>query len=129
MISILIGELSDAGFIAGVVLLNAILGTYQEWRAEQSAAALQQLMQATARVKRDGHEQELSAVELVPGDLVRLISGDRIPADLRLIETRNLSVDESMLTGESQAVRKKEKSLPEETPLGNGLILGMPERR
>lgn len=124
LISILIGELSDAGFIAGVVLLNAILGTYQEWRAEQSAAALQQLMQATARVKRDGHEQELSAVELVPGDLVRLISGDRIPADLRLIETRNLSVDESMLTGESQAVRKKEKSLPEETPLGERVNIG-----
>jgi magnesium-transporting ATPase (P-type) len=124
LISILIGELSDAGFIAAVVLLNAILGTYQEWRGEQSAAALHRLMQATARVKRDGHEQELSAVELVPGDLVRVMSGDRIPADLRLIETRNLSVDESMLTGESQAVQKKEKTLPEETPLGERVNMG-----
>jgi magnesium-transporting ATPase (P-type) len=124
LISILIGELSDAGFIAAVVLLNAFLGTYQEWRAEQSAAALQQLMQATARVRRDGHEQELPAAELVPGDLVRMVSGDRIPADLRLIEARNLSVDESLLTGESQAAQKKTVLLPEESLLAERINIG-----
>lgn len=117
LISVVIGELTDAGFITAVVLLNAFLGTFQEWRAEQSAAALQQLIQAMTRVRRDGHEQELSAAELVPGDLVKLMSGDRVPADLRLIEIRNLTIDESLLTGESQAVQKGGVTLPEPTPL------------
>ncbi len=117
LISVIIGELTDAGFITAVVLLNAILGTFQEWRAEQSAAALQQLIQAMTRVRRDGQEHELSASELVPGDLVKLMSGDRVPADLRLIEIRNLSIDESLLTGESQAVLKGITTLTAAVPL------------
>ena len=124
VISVVIGELSDAGFITAVVLLNALLGTYQEWRAEQSAAALQQLMQALARVRRDGHEHELSAAELVPGDLIRLMSGDRVPADLRLIETSNLSIDESLLTGESQAVQKRVVLLPDAAMLSERINMG-----
>ncbi len=124
LISILLAEFSDAGFIAAVVFLNAVLGTYQEWRAEQSAAALQGLMQAMAHVRRNGHELELSASELVPGDLVRMISGDRMPADLRLIEARNLSVDESLLTGESQAAQKKTEPLSEESALGERINMG-----
>ncbi|MBE0501401.1 MAG: HAD-IC family P-type ATPase [Desulfuromonadales bacterium] len=124
LISILLAEFSDAGFIAAVVLLNAVLGTYQEWRAEQSAAALQGLMQSMARVRRNGHELELSASELVPGDLVRIISGDRMPADLRLIEARNLSVDESLLTGESQAAQKKTEPLSEAASLGERFNMG-----
>lgn len=117
LISVVIGEFTDAVFITAVVLLNAILGTFQEWRAEQSAAALQQLLQAMTRVRRDGQEHELSAAELVPGDLVKLMSGDRVPADLRLIEIRNLSLDESLLTGESQAVLKGIVTLTAAIPL------------
>jgi len=105
-ISLLIGELSDAGFITVVVVLNALLGTWQENKAERSAANLQRLLQARARVRRDGRETGLAAAELVPGDMVLLASGDRIPADLRLCTALNLSLDESLLTGESQAVAK-----------------------
>lgn len=105
-ISIVIGEHTDAGFIFAIILLNAALGTYQEWKAEQGAAALQSLLKIYARVRRHGTEKEIPAEELVPGDICLLESGSRIPADLRLIETTNLAVDESLLTGESLSVTK-----------------------
>lgn len=105
-VSLLLGETTDAAFIMAVLVLNAGIGTWQEWRAERSAAALQQLLVVQARVRRGGKEETLSAEELVPGDIVLLESGNRVPADLRLLKARNLAVDESLLTGESLAVEK-----------------------
>ncbi|NCC30558.1 MAG: HAD family hydrolase [Chloroflexia bacterium] len=106
-ISLFLGEYTDAGFIIVVLVINAALGTYQEWRAEQSAAALQSLLKIYARVRRDGQEQRIEAEELVPGDLIVLESGDRVPADVRLLKANNLTVDESFLTGESIAADKR----------------------
>lgn len=107
VVSIVIGDAKDAGFIFGVVLLNAGLGAFQEWKAEKSAASLQLLLRILARVRRDGSDQELAAEDLVPGDIVQLESGSRVPADLRLLRVNNLTVDESLLTGESHAVEKR----------------------
>ncbi|MFC1463641.1 MAG: cation-translocating P-type ATPase [Candidatus Brachytrichaceae bacterium NZ_4S206] len=105
-VSLLLGDLKDAVFIFAVVILNAILGAVQEWRAEQSAAALQRMLKINARVRRDGVERVVDAQALVPGDIVLLESGDKVPADLRLLRTNGLAIDESFLTGESVPVEK-----------------------
>ncbi|BCR03346.1 haloacid dehalogenase [Desulfuromonas versatilis] len=118
IVSLLIGEVTDAGFIFAVILLNAALGTFQEWKAEKSAAALQSLLKINARVRRDGEESELTADQLVPGDVVLLESGNRVPADLRLFHGKGLAIDESLLTGESLAVEKTIEPLPRHVPLG-----------
>lgn len=105
-VAALLRDFVDAGFIVLVVSINAALGAFQEWRAERSAAALQNLLRIKARVRRDGHESTIPADELVLGDVVLLESGNRVPADLRLARVNGLEVDESFLTGESVAVRK-----------------------
>lgn len=107
-ISIVIKEPTDAAFIMAVLLLNAIIGGYQEYKAEKSAQALQKLLQIKATVLRDGEVSEIIAENLVPGDVVWLESGNRVPADIRLLTTRGLEVDESLLTGESLPVLKDE---------------------
>lgn len=112
-VSIAIGNLSDAGFIFAVLVFNASLGTYQEYTAETAAQALEQAMRITARVVREGRTREVDSEELVPGDLVRVGSGDRVPADMRLIETQDLRADESLLTGESVPVTKRAGDTPE----------------
>jgi len=101
-----IGEIKDAVVILIVVLLNALLGFWQEHRAEQTLVALKKLLSPVARVRRDGTETEVLATRLVPGDLVVLEAGDRVPADGRLVEAHSLEIDESTFTGESQAVSK-----------------------
>jgi len=113
LVSMAIGEWTDAGFIFAVILLNALLGTFQEWKAERGAAALQELLKINCRVRRDNQVQDLDAENLVMGDIVVLESGDRVPADVRLLDIHNLSVDESLLTGESQAVVKHVGVYPE----------------
>jgi len=118
VVSMAIGEWTDAGFIFAVIFLNALLGTVQEWKAEHSAASLQQLLKTKCRVRRDGHLQELDADHLVPGDIVVLESGSRVPADLRLLEVHSLSVDESLLTGESQAIFKEAGPCADNASLG-----------
>lgn len=124
IVSIFVGEIEDSVFIIIVILLNAVLGTYQEYRAEQSAAALQNLMTMQARVRRDGLVRSIEAEELVPGDLVLLESGDRVPSDLRLLSTNNLRVDESFLTGESEAVNKKATAeIAPEAPVSDRLTM------
>jgi magnesium-transporting ATPase (P-type) len=124
-LALIIGDVNDAVFIFAVVLLNAVLGTTQEWRAEKSASALQEMMQDTATVRRDGERQEISFEEVVPGDIVLLESGKRIPADLRLLEVSNLAVDESLLTGESLAIEKQAAPLPKaDIPIGDRLNMG-----
>ena len=117
-ISILIGDTKDAIVILAIVVLNAILGFFQEYQAEQALAALGEMQTPIVRVRRDGHVHELSAVDLVPGDIVLLEAGDRVPADGRLIEAVNLQIDESALTGESTVVEKGAAALDDaDSPL------------
>lgn len=113
-VALLLQDYKDAAFIFIVVLLNASIGTYQEWRAEQSAHSLQSLLKTRARVRRAGKRREIPAEDVVPGDIVFLESGDRVPADLRLFQVNNLSIDESFLTGESVATVKDIAVLAEE---------------
>ncbi|PSL06345.1 cation-translocating P-type ATPase [Cecembia rubra] len=113
--SILIGEGEDAIFIFLVILINTIIGTYQEFNAEKSAASLQKLLRIRSKVKRNNTAQHLDSEELVPGDLVYLESGNKVPADLRLVETLGLEIDESFLTGESQAVIKNTDVIKKDT--------------
>ncbi|MDG6257196.1 MAG: HAD-IC family P-type ATPase [Methanomicrobiaceae archaeon] len=119
VISVLIGDVKDAAFILLVVVINAVIGTAQEWKAEQSALKLQSLLQVTARVRRDDTWRTLPAEEAVIGDLVLLESGNRVPADIRLIHAANLNVDESLLTGESDAVAKTVGVLDEQIPVSD----------
>ncbi|MBT8036180.1 MAG: HAD-IC family P-type ATPase [Verrucomicrobiae bacterium] len=104
--SVVIGDVKDAIFIAGVLMINALIGTCQEKKAEQSGQALKKLLQIRAAVLRGGEVREIPAEEVVIGDVVWLESGNRVPADIRLILEHGLEVDESLLTGESLPVAK-----------------------
>ena len=106
IIAFSLGEYIDALAIGMVVLLNGMLGFVQEWRAENALEALRSMMAPTALVIRDGQERIIEARELVPGDLVVLSAGDRVPADIHLTESIQLRVDESVLSGESVAIDK-----------------------
>jgi magnesium-transporting ATPase (P-type) len=106
LVSLVIEHPTDAGFIAVILVINAAIGGYQEWKAEQSTRALQQLLQVRAAVLRDGDVREIPAEAVVPGDIVWLESGNRVPADIRLLWVHALEVDESLLTGESLGVLK-----------------------
>jgi magnesium-transporting ATPase (P-type) len=112
--SVLIGEGEDAVFILLVILINTGLGTYQEFNAEKSAQALQQMMKIQAKVQRNGLVKNLFSEALVPGDLVFLESGMKVPADIRLQEASELEIDESFLTGESLPAKKKVTDLEKE---------------
>lgn len=113
----LIGNLKDAIVILAVVIINAFVGFYQEYRAEQSLTALKGMLPVRARVRREGIKFEVPAEDLVPGDIVLLEAGDHVPADGRLFIVVGLEVDESSLTGESQPVSKQTASLDKlETP-------------
>lgn len=111
-VTALLGEHVDAFVIFGVVFINAIVGFIQETKSEKALDALKALMPAFATVRRNGSEQRISAEDLVPGDLVLLNPGDRIPADIRWLDIKNLHVDESALTGESMPVAKHANRLP-----------------
>jgi P-type E1-E2 ATPase len=103
-------------FIGAVLLLNASIDTYQEWRAETRARAL---IAADVSVRRNGYLRRLPSEQLVPGDIVLVESGERIAADLHLIESQNLAIDESLLTGDSLPARKSaEAAIPENAALG-----------
>ena len=106
IVSLATGDVKDAAFIAAVLVLNALIGAYQEWKAEQSSSALRKLLQIRASVYRDGEIEEVGAEEIVPGDLVVIESGNRVPADIRLLSTHALEIDESLLSGESLPVLK-----------------------
>jgi len=117
--SLLMKDIKDAVFIFAVIVLNAIIGTMQEWRAEKSAHALQSLLKIQARVRRAGGTEVVPAEEIVPGDVVLIESGDKVPADIRLIQVNSLAVDESFLTGESLPVQKDTGILPEQMPVSD----------
>jgi cation-transporting P-type ATPase F len=118
-----LGEWVDMGVILAVVLVNAIVGHIQESKALEAIAALSRTMTNRATVLRDGVRREVPAAQLVPGDVVFLQSGDRVPADLRLLRVRDLQVDESALTGESVPVSKAVAPLEDDTPLGDRINL------
>ncbi|NOX60709.1 MAG: cation-translocating P-type ATPase [Chloroflexi bacterium] len=120
VISFLLGEYIDATVILAIVVLNTVLGFTQEYKAEQAMAALQKLAVPVVRVRREGHVIEVSAHELVPGDIVLLEAGTMIPADGRVVESYNLKVQEASLTGESEPVEKSVDALErEEVALGD----------
>lgn len=106
ILSMVIKEWSDAAFISAVLLINAVIGTVMEYSAQRAATALQELVDIRCRILREGETYEINADELVPGDIVLLESGDKVPADLRLLVSHELEVDESLLTGESLPVLK-----------------------
>jgi cation-transporting P-type ATPase F len=117
LVTAFLQEWIDSGVIFGVTLLNAIIGFVQESKAEDAIAALSEAVTTDATIRRNGQKQVVSSRELVPGDLVLLSSGDKVPADLRLIEIRDLQVDESALTGESVPVEKNLQTLEADAPL------------
>ena len=120
LISVFVGEAKDAIVIMSIVIVNALLGLYQEGKAEKALEALKKMASPTAKVLRDGNPQEISSSQLVPGDLVILETGDIIPADLRLVESSNLKVEEASLTGESVPVEKRaQETYSEEVSLGD----------
>lgn len=112
--SIILKEYSDAFFIGLILFFNALIGSFQEWKAESGAQALQAMVRVQARVRRNGRLHLVDAEDLVPGDVVLLESGQTVPADLRLLETNNMSIEEALLTGESVAVQKDAHKVPEE---------------
>ena len=120
IISGVVGELTDTAIILVIVLLNAIVGFVQEYRAEQALEALKKMASLHAQVIRDGQTITIDSENLVPGDIVLLEAGNVAPADIRLIEVHSLRIDESALTGESVPADKTDRELPEEElPLGD----------
>ncbi|HEX6287642.1 MAG TPA: HAD-IC family P-type ATPase, partial [Herpetosiphonaceae bacterium] len=120
ILSALLGKPLETAAISAIIVLFALLGFVQEYRAEQAMAALKRLAVPVVRVRRGGALEELSARDLVPGDIVLLEAGSSIPADLRLIESANLRVQEAALTGESEPVEKQTQALAAaELPLGD----------
>ncbi len=118
-ITFYLGEIVDSLVIFGVVFINAIVGYLQEAKAEKAIEALAQMVVTQATVRRNAEKIRVPSEDLVPGDVVLLQSGDKVPADLRLFYVRNLQIDESALTGESVAVEKKEGDLKEDTVLAD----------
>ena len=117
--SFIIGEIVDACAIIFIILVDLILGTFQEWKAEKTAESLQNLIKDRVIVLRDNEEVEIDSSEVTIGDIVLLESGDQVSADLRLIETHNLQIDEAVLTGESVSVTKTTAKLEGETGLSD----------
>src|SRR5690554_4953440 len=122
VISGILGETIDALVIIGIVVINAVMGIVQESKAEKAMEALQEMSAPEASIIRDGTSKKVPAWELVKGDLVLLSAGDFVPGDIRLIESSNLKIDESSLTGESVPAEKEAgEVLPLDTPIGDRL--------
>ncbi|GAB2748933.1 cation-transporting P-type ATPase [Nocardioides pakistanensis] len=119
VVTFLLEEYVDSSVIFGVVVVNTIVGFIQESKAEAALDALRSMVHTEARVVRDGRQRMVHSEELVPGDLVVVEAGDKLPADLRLIDRSELQVDESALTGESLPVAKDEVALPPATPVAD----------
>ncbi|MCC6699138.1 MAG: HAD-IC family P-type ATPase [Candidatus Hydrogenedentes bacterium] len=126
LVATLLGKVTDGAVVLAVVVLNTLVGFIQEYRAGRAIEALAGMVPEFATVLRDGIKRSLPVRELVPGDVVLLASGDKVPADLRLIEVRNLQIDESALTGESVPVSKQPDAVAGDAPLGDrtGMAFG-----
>ena len=114
-----IEEIYDAIVIFAIILACAVLGFIEEYRSEKALDALKKMTAPTAMVLRDGKEVKIQASDIVPGDIILLYTGDKVPTDARLMETFNMKIDEASLTGESAPVNKSVTALPEETPLND----------
>lgn len=114
-----LGHWIDSGVILGVVVINAIIGFVQEGKAEKALNAIRQMLSLHAIVLREGQRLQISAEELVPGDIVILQSGDKVPADMRLLNCKNLRIEEAALTGESEAVEKSTQAIEEAAAIGD----------
>ncbi|MGL1834596.1 cation-transporting P-type ATPase [Rhodocyclaceae bacterium SMB388] len=119
VVTLVLGHWIDSGVIFGVVVINAIIGFIQEGKAEQALDAIRNMLSLNAQVLREGHRREMRAEELVPGDIVFLASGDKVPADMRLLEIRSLRVEEAALTGESVPVEKAVDAVDEDAAVGD----------
>ena len=125
VISGIVGDVTDTIVILAIVVINAIVGFIQEWRAEKAMEALEEMAASHAKARRDNHTIVISASDLVAGDVILLDAGDIIPADARFIETHSLKVDESSLTGESVNIEKNTEPLPDsDHPLGDRANMG-----
>ena len=118
-LSFVAGEATDAIIILAIVIASATLGFTQEYRSEKAVEALKKMTSPTASVLRDGKEVRIPATQLVPGDIILLYTGDKVPADGRLLEAFTMKTDEAPLTGESSAVNKSALELPEQTQLND----------
>ena len=118
-ITALLGHWLDTGVILGVVIINAIIGFIQEGKAEAALEGIRKMLSVHAQVRRDGQWTQVDAATLVPGDIVRLRAGARVPADLRLLEATNLRIEESALTGESVPAEKHTQAVPLDASLGD----------
>ncbi len=124
VVALVLGDIIEAGAIVVVIILNAAIGFITEWKAESALTALRRQSSSVARVLRDGQEQQLDAIVLVPGDVVLLSAGDRVPADGRLVSDAELQVDEAALTGESMPVTKSADALmSSETALADQSVM------
>lgn len=123
LITALLEHWVDSAVIVGVVLANALIGFVQEGKAERALDAIRQMLSFNAQVLRQQQRHEIQATELVRGDIVFLSSGDKVPADVRLIEVHSLRIDESALTGESVATDKIADAVPSDAPLGDRLCM------
>jgi len=119
VVTALLGHWIDTGVLMAAVVVNAIIGFIQEGKAESAMDAIRGMLSPRAVVLRDGTRGEIDAAGLVPGDQVLLVSGDRVPADLRLVETKELRVEEAALTGESLPVEKLTSAVAADAPLGD----------
>ncbi len=119
LITLLLAEYVDAGVIFAVILVNAVIGFIQESKAMKAIEALSKAMTSETTVIRDGQKQRIASRLLVPGDIVLLQSGDKVPADMRLIQSRELQIDESALTGESVPVQKEDVLLEADMVIGD----------
>ena len=124
VVTVAIGHWVDGAVIAAVVVLNALIGFVQEGKAERALQAIRHLLSPHAVVLRDGRQHDIDAADLVPGDIVLLASGDSLPADVRLLQARNLRVDESALTGESVPVDKDTGPVAADASIGDRLCMG-----
>ncbi len=125
IISLVLGEYLDAIVITAIILINAAIGFQQEYKAEEAMSALKKMAVPLVKVRREGHISEISATELVPGDIVLMETGNSVPADCRLVESVNLRIEEAALTGESVPVEKEANFVAEsDMPLGDRLNMG-----
>jgi Ca2+-transporting ATPase len=125
VISGILGDLTDTLIILAIIIVNAVVGFIQEYRAEKAMEALKSMVTSNARVMREGKTIDIATSDLVPGDVVLLEAGNSIPADIRFFETHQIKVDESALTGESHNVEKNSAELPEgDYPLGDRINMG-----